>query len=143
MLYGNGHGDGDINSPGKLLQRYPTTEKSDCMDNLFANLPIDLSTEVTESLLNSPVVRIERIVSQGQSSADGDWYDQEENEWVVVLQGKAQLRFEDDNQLLDLEPGDYLNIPAHRRHRVEWTASDQPTVWLAVFHPSAEAVCQD
>ena len=113
------------------------------MDNLFANLPIDLSTEVTESLLNSPVVRIERIVSQGQSSADGDWYDQEEHEWVVVLQGKAQLRFEDDNQLLNLEPGDYLNIPAHRRHRVEWTATDQATVWLAVFYPTAEAVCQD
>ena len=113
------------------------------MNNLFANLPIDLSTEVTESLLNSPTVRIERIVSHGQSSADGEWYDQEENEWGVVLQGKAQLRFEGDDQLLDLEPGDYLNIPAHRRHRVEWTASEQPTVWLAVFHPTAEAVCQD
>jgi len=113
------------------------------MDNLFANLPIDLSTEATESLLESATLRIERIVSQGQSSANGDWYDQEEHEWVVILQGKAQLRFEDDNQLLDLEPGDYLNIPAHRRHRVEWTATDQVTVWLAVFYPTAEAVCQD
>ena len=113
------------------------------MDNLFANLPLDLSTEVTESLLESATLRIERIVSQGQSSANGDWYDQEEHEWVVILQGKAQLRFEDDNQLLDLEPGDYLNIPAHRRHRVEWTATDQVTVWLAVFYPTAEAVCQD
>ena len=136
MLYRSGHGDEATNSPGKLLESSPITEKSYFMDNLFANLPIDFSTEVTESLLNSPVVRIERIVSQGQSSADGDWYDQEENEWVVVLQGKAQLRFEDDNQLLDLKPGDYLNIPAHRRHRVEWTASDQPTVWLAIFYPA-------
>ena len=113
------------------------------MDNLFSNLPADTSLERIEPLLESAPVRIERIVSQGQITAPGEWYDQEENEWVVVLQGKAQLRFEDNEQLLDLKPGDYLNIPAHRRHRVEWTASDQPTVWLAVFYPTAETVCQD
>ena len=138
MLVAHGQHDKRVNSPGKLLQRDLITGKSSLMDNLFANLPIDLSAEVTESLLESPTVRVERIVSQGQSSANGDWYDQEEHEWVVVLQGKAQLRFEGDDQLLDLEPGDYLNIPAHRRHRVEWTASDQPTVWLAIFYSVGE-----
>ena len=104
------------------------------MNNLFASIPTDLPAELTESLLESPAVRIERIVSHGQASAKDDWYDQSQSEWVVVLQGKAQIRFEGEDQLLDLEPGDYLNIPAHRRHRVEWTAPHDLTVWLAVFY---------
>jgi len=136
MLYRSGHGDEATNSPGKLLESSPITEKSYFMDNLFTSLPADTSLERIEPLLESATVRIERIVSHGQSTDVGDWYDQDENEWVVLLKGEAQLRFEDDNQLLDLKPGDYLNIPAHRRHRVEWTASDQPTVWLAIFYPA-------
>ena len=136
MLYRSGHGDEATNSPGKLLESSPITEKSYFMDNLFTSLPADTSLERIEPLLESATVRIERIVSHGQSTDVGDWYDQDENEWVVLLKGEAQLRFEDDNQLLDLKPGDYLNIPAHRRHRVEWTASDQPTVWLVIFYPA-------
>lgn len=109
------------------------------MDNLFAEIPAKLAAELSEPLLKSSTVRIERIVSHGQASADNYWYDQEEDEWVVVLKGKAQLRFEGEDEPLELEPGDYLNIPAHQRHRVEWTAPDELTVWLAVFYGADEA----
>ena len=77
--------------------------------------------------------RIERIVSHGQVSPDGFWYDQDEAEFVLLLAGAARLRFA-DGEIAALSPGDCLEIAAHRRHRVEWTDPDQPTVWLAVFY---------
>lgn len=77
---------------------------------------------------------VERIVSQGHASPGGFWYDQEQHEWVIVLKGKATLRFEADDKLLEMGPGDYLNIPAHKRHRVEWTTPEEPTIWLAVHY---------
>jgi len=101
--------------------------------NLFASLPTSLPEEMVEELLRGPGVRIERIVSKGQTSEPGFWYDQSELEWVVVLRGEAKLRFEDQADLAHLRSGDFLSIRAHRKHRVEWTSSDQPTVWLAVF----------
>jgi cupin 2 domain-containing protein len=104
------------------------------MQNLFHPLPADLNEEVTETLVDAKSVRIERIVSNGQNSPDGFWYDQPDHEWVVVLAGAARLRFEDDETLLELAPGDAVNIPAHRKHRVEWTTPDAPTVWLAVHY---------
>jgi len=107
------------------------------MNNLFANLPARLSDELTEVLAESRLVRIERIVSTGQHSPDGFWYDQEEEEWVAVLAGEAILQF-DDGESLAMKPGDHLLIPAHRRHRVEWTTPDAPTVWLAVFYSHQE-----
>ena len=106
------------------------------MDNLFTNLPADTSLEQIEPLLESATVRIERIVSHGQSTAADDWYDQDENEWVVLLKGKATLRFADDEELLTMHPGNFVHIPAHQRHRVESTAVNQPTIWLAIFYPS-------
>jgi len=118
------------------LESYPTTEKSNFMDNLFANLPADTSLEQIEPLLESATVRIERIVSHGQSTAADDWYDQDENEWVVLLKGEAELRFAGDEELLTMHPGNFIHIPAHRRHRVESTAADQPTIWLAIFYVS-------
>lgn len=84
-------------------------------------------------LVRTPQVRIERIVSHGQSSPDGFWYDQTEAEWVVVLSGAARLLLEGESAPLHLSAGDHLLIPAHTRHRVEWTTPDEPTVWLAVF----------
>jgi cupin 2 domain-containing protein len=102
--------------------------------NLFTNLPTDLPEEFVTILAENQHVRIERIVSTGQCSPKGHWYDQEKHEWVVVLQGEAKLLFEGDNQPLHMKPGDFINIPAHRKHRVEWTTPDGPTVWLAVFH---------
>ena len=77
-------------------------------------------------------MRLERIVSHGHSSPEGFWYDQPEDEWVMLLQGAARLEFEDS--LMEMRPGDCLNIPAHRRHRVAWTTPEGPTVWLALFH---------
>jgi cupin 2 domain-containing protein len=104
------------------------------MNNLFSPLPTDLPEELTEVLAESNSIRIERIVSHSHASPEGFWYDQNENEWVVVLKGKAKLLFEGDDEPLEMGPGDFVNIPAHKRHRVEWTTGDEPTIWLAVFY---------
>lgn len=103
------------------------------MTNLFADLPANLSEELVEVLAESQHVRIERIVSTGQASPAELWYDQEQAEFVVVLRGEAKLRFEGQDAPVHLRAGDHTTIPAHRRHRVEWTTPDEPTVWLAVF----------
>ncbi|QDT64239.1 cupin domain-containing protein [Calycomorphotria hydatis] len=101
--------------------------------NLFADLPESLPEELVEILVENSGGRIERIVSTGQASPPGFWYDQEEHEWVLLLTGSAVLRFEDQQEVLSLKPGDHIMIPAHRRHRVESTSPTEPTVWLAVF----------
>jgi cupin 2 domain-containing protein len=103
-------------------------------DNLFENLPDSIPTELIQVLAANGPVRIERIVSNGHSSPDGFWYDQEEHEWVIVLKGAARLQFEDT--AVDMRPGDFVNIPAHKKHRVEWTTRAEPTIWLAVFFSS-------
>lgn len=100
--------------------------------NLFADLPARLPDELVTTLLEATNVRIERIVSHCHASPDGFWYDQPQNEWVLVLTGAAKLRFEDET--LEMRAGDFVNIPAHRKHRVEWTTPDEPTVWLAVHY---------
>lgn len=105
------------------------------MGNLFEALPgAAASSEVFDTLLAAPGLRIERIVSTGQASPPGFWYDQDEAEWVLVLQGQALLRFEDEAAPRALGRGDFVFIAAHRRHRVEWTSPDMPTVWLAIHH---------
>ncbi len=101
--------------------------------NLLANLPPKLSAEQVDVLVNQRGVRIQRIVSTGHCSPAGFWYDQSQDEWVVLLRGKARLVFENAEAAVDLVPGDHLLIPAHRRHRVDWTSRDEPCVWLAVF----------
>ena len=88
-----------------------------------------------DALLTRPGLRIERIVSRGQASPSGFWYDQPEAEWVMVLAGAARLRFQDEAEARVLGPGDSLDIAPHRRHRVEWTDPAVATVWLAVFYP--------
>jgi cupin 2 domain-containing protein len=102
------------------------------MSNLFSNIPSNLPAELIETLIQSDGVRIERIVSHGHASPEGFWYDQDEHEWVVVLQGAARLQLED--KTVNLGPGDHINLPAHTKHRVEWTTNDQPTIWLAIFY---------
>ncbi len=102
-------------------------------NNLFASIPDNLAQEFTELLTQNEKVRIERIVSKGHASPATGWYDQTENEWVVVLQGAAILAFESGNDVR-LQSGDYLNIPAHTRHRVKWTEPDSETVWLAIYY---------
>ena len=101
-------------------------------DNLFADLPARLPDDLIVTLLEAADVCIERIVSHGHASPEGFWYDQDRHEWVVVLKGAARLRFEDGT--VEMKPGDFVNIPAHMKHRVEWTTPDEPTIWLAVFY---------
>jgi len=104
--------------------------------NVFGNIPGDAPEELVSELLSADGVRIERIVSFGQRSPEEFWYDQEENEWVLLLEGFATLRFEGGDPV-ELKPGDYLNIPAGKCHRVEKTAESGRTVWLAVFYPAS------
>ena len=101
--------------------------------NLFSNVPEPLAEELVQTLFSAEGVRIERIVSRGQASKEGFWYDQSVGEWVVVLRGAARLLFE-DGELMELVAGSYVNIEAHRRHRVEWTDPDQLTIWLAIYY---------
>lgn len=101
------------------------------MANLFSDLPAKTDEEHLSDLLNRPGVRIERIVSFGQASPQDFWYDQSWDEWVIVLAGGARLAIEGEPEM-SLGPGDYVFLPAHKRHRVAWTDPDQPTIWLAV-----------
>ncbi len=100
--------------------------------NLFAAIATGGPDERFDLLAQSPGARIERIISTGQASPPGFWYDQPEDEFVLLLSGAARLRLEMDNRILDLKPGDWIDIPARCRHRVEATQADPPTVWLAV-----------
>ena len=104
------------------------------MNNLFDRIPDDLPAEWMETLAESGSVRIERIVSRGHASPPGEWYDQALSEWVLLLKGSAGLEFEDGREA-QLYPGDWLEIPAHQRHRVAWTDPGEDTVWLAVHYP--------
>jgi cupin 2 domain-containing protein len=102
--------------------------------SIYEAIPDRLPEEIMETLVHSGSVRIERIVSDSHASRDGFWYDQQESEWVMVLVGSAGLKFEGEEEVLILKPGDWVNIPAHVRHRVEWTDPREKTVWLAVFY---------
>lgn len=101
--------------------------------NIF-DIKRDATEELFETLLQNDNVRIERIVSTGQSSPPDFWYDQDENEWILIVQGRAALRFESESEDRVLVVGDYLHIAAHVRHRVVWTDENEPTIWLAVFY---------
>ncbi len=102
--------------------------------NLFADIPNELKDELIETILQTSSFRIERIVSQGHRSPDGFWYDQSDNELVILLKGSATLRFENQSQPITMNSGDYLHIEKHVRHRVEWTNPDEVTIWLAVHY---------
>lgn len=102
-------------------------------NNLFANLPDASGKEIFETLIQTPDLHIERIVTQGQSTPAGEWYDQPRDEWVLLLAGAARLGYA-QGQSRDLQPGDWLKIPAHCKHRVEWTSPEQTTIWLAVHY---------
>ena len=103
------------------------------VNNIFEAIPADLPREILDPLVAGESVRIERIVSKGHVSPETGWYDQEQNEWVIVLRGRARLVFE-DGESLTMTDGDFTNIPAHRKHKVEWTAPDIETIWLAVHY---------
>jgi cupin 2 domain-containing protein len=101
--------------------------------NIFNDLPAKLPQEMVETILRTPTVRIERIVSKGHASPEDFCYDQNESEWVLLLKGKARLRFE-SGEVVTMQAGDHLQIPAHCKHRVEWTPPDLETIWLAVYY---------
>ena len=118
----------------RQVELFKTTMNDVRPQNVFADLPHDDATEELRELLKRPGLRIERIVSSGQASPPGFWYDQPHGEWVCVLRGEASLRFESEDQSILLKAGDYLDIAPHRRHRVEWTHPDEPTIWLAIHY---------
>ncbi|MCE7600132.1 cupin domain-containing protein [Vibrio fluvialis] len=101
--------------------------------NLFETIPAELTNEQFTDLLRHRHVRIERILSKGHTSPESGWYDQDEHEWVLVLQGCGTVEF-DNGESTTLNVGDYLNIPAHTRHKVCYTSPDQVTLWLAIFY---------
>jgi len=102
--------------------------------SMLPGLPGVGSAERFDALLSRPGLRIERIVSRGQASPAGFWYDQADGEWVLVLAGAARLRFEDETDARLLGPGDWVDVVPHRRHRVDWTDPVAATIWLAVFY---------
>jgi cupin 2 domain-containing protein len=104
--------------------------------NLFTNLPSNLPKELFATLTEAPGIRIERIVSQGHCSPDGFWYDQDQAEWVLAPKGAARIQFEE--RVLELRPGDFVNISGNQKHRVAWTTPDEPTVWLTVHYAGGE-----
>ena len=102
-------------------------------ESLLASIPADLSQEFLKEIINTGHIRIEQIVSKGHTSPEKDWYDQDENEWVLVVKGTGELTFESGEKVL-LTAGDYINIDAHKKHRVTWTEPEEETVWLAIFY---------
>lgn len=114
-------------------------ESSPEFGELLAPLPSASNAEQFETLLERAGIRILRVVSDGQASPPGEWFDQDDDEWVVVLAGRAGLLVEGEAETRTLVPGAYAFLPAHCRHRVEWTDPDAPTVWLAI-HMTPAAV---
>ncbi|MGJ0486259.1 MAG: cupin domain-containing protein [Methylomicrobium sp.] len=100
--------------------------------NIFSGLPEQLPNELFEQILKHGGIEIERIISKGHITPEGQWYDQDWDEWVLLLQGQAILVYQNEKEPIHLKPGDYMLIPAQRRHRVEWTDPAIETVWLAI-----------
>lgn len=103
-------------------------------ENLYDGIPPVLRSEFVDRLAWRKGVRIERIVSRGHCSVPGFWYDQAETEWVLLVKGSARLRFEADDSVVEMKAGDHITIPPRARHRVEWTAPNEETIWVAVFY---------
>ena len=106
------------------------------MENIFKDIPSGLPDELVERIAGDAEkgIIIERIISRRHASPPGFWYDQDKNEFVIVLKGKAGLLFKDRDKLIEMSPGDYIEIPAHRLHRVEWTSAEEETIWLAIHY---------
>ena len=102
-------------------------------ENIFSRMPDDLEKEVFDVLVRNDAITIERIISKGHRSPENGWYDQEKNEWVLVLRGSAELTFP-DQVAIRLQEGDFVHLPPHKKHRVSWTDPDKETFWLAVHY---------
>ncbi len=104
------------------------------MGSLFEAIPAEIPEEIFDTICSTDTIEIERIVSWGHASPEGFWYDQDRNEFVLIVQGCAGLKVEGEDNIVVLRAGDYLNIAAHIKHRVEWTDSTCKTIWLAVHY---------
>jgi cupin 2 domain-containing protein len=100
--------------------------------NIFANLNINFEKEIFENIVQQKNVKIGRIISSGQATPPGEWYDQKQDEWAILIQGEADLLLEGDDKPMKLKAGDYIFIPAHRKHRVEMTKEGEASIWIAV-----------
>ena len=107
-------------------------------DNLFARIPEILPEEFSQEILRGGMFKMERIVSRGHVTPRGRWYDQDLDEWVLVVKGSGVVRFERGSRSILMNPGDFLLIPAHERHRVEWTSKEEDTIWLAIHFLPAD-----
>jgi cupin 2 domain-containing protein len=106
--------------------------------NIYEGLAAGMAEETFEAILRQGELRLERIVSKGHATPAGEWYDQESDEWVLLLAGSAGLLVEGEGKTIVLGPGDHLLLPAHCRHRVEWTDPATETVWLALHYRAQE-----
>ncbi len=105
------------------------------LSNIFSHIPADLPEELFETLAFADDIKIERIVSRGHATPKGEWYDQDWDEWVLLLQGHANISYQDGNKA-GLKKGDFILIPAHKKHRVDFTSSQPDAIWLAIhFKP--------
>jgi len=102
--------------------------------NIFSGIQKQPPEEVLDTVLQTGQFKIERIISHGHATTEGEWYDQGRNEWELVLKGNAGLLFEGDDKTVIMKTGDYINIPAHQKHRVEWTDPEEETVWLTIHY---------
>ena len=102
------------------------------LKNIFKDISGDNNNEVFETILQNDNVKLERIISKGHTTPEGKWYDQDFDEWVILLSGKAVLSFEGKTENITLNPGDYMLIEAHKKHRVEYTSFEEETIWLAL-----------
>lgn len=132
------HQGGSVRYPGSRLLAYCIVLRFKSVESMRAtsilsNLPATAASEAFADLLKTPSLRIERIVSRGHRSPASGWYDQTEHEWVMVVAGAGRIQFESGEEV-QLNAGEYVNIPAGCRHRVSWTDPEVATVWLAVFY---------
>ena len=102
--------------------------------NIYTDIPHVVDEELFEDILSNQTLTLKRIISDGQCTPEGEWYDQDDNEWVILLKGSAVLLIEGESQPVTLKPGDYILLPAHVRHRVERTSLNEKTVWLALHY---------
>lgn len=102
--------------------------------NIFSSIQKQASDEILETILQTDQFKIERIISRGHATAKEEWYDQDKNEWVLVLKGNAGLLFEGNDKIVIMKTGDYISIPAHKKHRVEWTDPEEDTIWLTIHY---------
>jgi cupin 2 domain-containing protein len=104
--------------------------------NIYSRIPAGLDKELFEEIIQGGAFRLERIVSKGHATPEGEWFDQDADEWVILLKGSAHIAIEGQNESVSLKPGDHIKLPAYTRHRVEWTDPNTETIWLALHYDS-------